>query len=120
MVKREDEVIIGGHVRFVSYTGKYPCLCMGVLTLIIDNKEYKFGHDGKYHISKGYDDNNYDKFWTSGGECGFENDYANSYVHEGEWVINENELPNEFKKYIYEIDEVFNNNVEHGCCGGCL
>ena len=38
MVNKEHKNIEGSYVKFVSYTGKYPCLCMGVLTLIIDNK----------------------------------------------------------------------------------
>lgn len=31
------------HVNFVSYTGSYPNLCSGVLTLEIDGKEITFG-----------------------------------------------------------------------------
>lgn len=30
------------HVEFVSYTGKYPNLCNGTLTLRIDGKEVRF------------------------------------------------------------------------------
>ena len=32
-------------VEFVSYTGTYPNLCSGVLTLRIDGEEVRFGHD---------------------------------------------------------------------------
>ena len=31
-------------VEFVSYDGKYPCLCMGTLTIKVDGKEYRFNH----------------------------------------------------------------------------
>lgn len=31
-------------MRFISYTGDYPNLCSGVLTLEIDGKEYNFDH----------------------------------------------------------------------------
>ena len=33
------------HIEFISYTGKYPALCYGVLTLKIDNEEVAFGFD---------------------------------------------------------------------------
>lgn len=32
------------NVEFVSYTGKFPNLCSGVLTLRIDGENVKFGH----------------------------------------------------------------------------
>ena len=33
------------HVKFISYTGKYPCLCSGILTLEIDDKRIQFGYN---------------------------------------------------------------------------
>ena len=40
-------------IKFISYTGKYPNLCSGVLTVEINGKEYKFGHDvGDYDFEK--------------------------------------------------------------------
>lgn len=98
-------------VKFVSYTGKYPNLCSGILTLEIDGKEYKFG---------GYNNNCLPAFWSSGGSCGFTNGYENSYINTGEWNVDVAYLPKELKEYANEIDEVFNNNVNYGCCGGCL
>lgn len=102
-------------VRFVSYTGRYPNLCSGLLTLEIEGKEYTFGHD--YNTNTAGD---YEKFWSSGGSCGFRNNYQDSYINGGDWCIDADELPEEFRKYVYEIDEVFNSNVSQGCCGGCL
>lgn len=96
------------HVKFISYTGSYPNLCSGVLTLEIDGKTYKFGYGEKYN-----------RFWDSGGDCGFTKDW-DSYINRGEWTINIKELPEELRKYAIEIDKVFNENVEYGCCGGCL
>lgn len=104
-------------VKFISYTGKYPNLCRGVLTLDIDGEIYKFGSDySRYWKS----DENYDRFWNSGGSCGFTNGYKNSYVNKGEWEIDVLDLPENLRQYAAEIDEVFNANVPYGCCGGCL
>ena len=106
-----------GHVKFVSYDGAYPNLCRGILTLRIDGKEYKFGYGfnrPKEEIPQ------FKPFWESGGSCGFRNDWIESYVNAGEWVINVDELPEQFRVYATEIDEVFNENVPFGCCGGCL
>lgn len=109
------------HVKFISYTGKYPNLCSGVLTLAIDGIEYSFGHDyANYDYgTHSYNDNNFDDFWTTGEDCGFTDDW-DDYCHEREWKINVHELPEQFRQYAAEIDEVFNDNVEYGCCGGCL
>ena len=107
------------HVRFVSYTGKYPNLCRGILTLEIDGEQVRFGHDyTKFDSYK--TDGNYKEFWSSGGNCGFTNGYTDSYVHSDEWQIDVENIPDQYKKYATEIDEVFNSNVEYGCCGGCL
>lgn len=105
-------------IKFVSYTGHYPNLCSGVLTLLINSKEYIFGHD----YSKGnYDkDGHYEKFWQSGGSCGFRNNYTESYVNDSEWMLDDSELPDELKIYSKELINCFNENVTHGCCGGCL
>jgi len=37
-------------IKFISYDGKYPNLCRGVFTVMINEKEYKFGHNySNYH-----------------------------------------------------------------------
>ena len=101
---------VTNNIKFISYTGKYPNLCRGILTLEIDGEKIKFG----------YGSGGYDRFWKSGGECGFRGGYKESYCYCGEWVIDINEIPKQYQKYAYEIDRVFNENVEFGCCGGCL
>ena len=100
----------------------YPNLCSGVLTLLINGQEVKFGHDSKDWDWKTrmYNDDNYEDFWSSGGNCGFRNGYSESFVNQGEWRINAKELPEQFRKYAAEIEEVFNASVPHGCCGECL
>lgn len=92
------------HVEFVSYTGRYPNLCRGELLLEIDGKQVLFG----------LGDHARPIFWTSGGYL--DDEY---YAHTGEWVIDIDLLPEEYRKYSAEIDRVFNDNVPWGCCGGC-
>lgn len=98
-------------VEFVSYSGKWPCLCMGELTLKIDDKIVTFGS-----LSEQKKD-----YWIeiiSGGSCGFtDNSYTDSFITEGEWDII---LPDEFKSIEKEVKKLFNENVPYGCCGGCL
>ena len=97
------------HVKFVNYTGRYPNLCSGVLTLEIDGTEYTFGPSWKEPKP------DFDRFWCSGGRI-----TKNYKTYSGEWQINVNNLPEQFRKYATEIDDVFNSNIEWGCCGGCI
>ena len=99
------------HVKFVSYTGKYPNLCSGILTLEIDKKEVSFGYEYPAQFRKLYP-----PFWSSGGST----NWRSGSVTTGEWEIDVDRLPDEYKKYADEIDYVFNKNVPYGCCGGCL
>ena len=101
-------------VKFVSYSGEYPNLCRGTLVLNIDGKDVIFSSD-YYKVPQ-----HNPEFWSSGGSCGFTNGYSDSYVHDGEWEIDVDMIPEEYRKYATEIDAVFNANVRHGCCGGCL
>lgn len=108
------------HVEFISYTGHYPNLCSGMLTLRIDGDIVKFGHDlsCKYDFKTGkYLDDNYNKFWMSGGCIKYIN--GNYTTKKNSWIIDANKLPDKYKQYAAEIDVVFNKNVSYGCCGGC-
>ena len=97
--------------RFVSYTGKSPNLCMGILTLSINGINKTFGM---------YDGCDYDKFWFSGGSTGFRNGYSDSYIKKGDWGIDEYRLPDELRPFATLLINLFNDNVPNGCCGGCL
>lgn len=98
-------------IKFISYDGKYPNLCSGKLTLEIDGETVTFGHDRCDYYS----------FWRSGGSCHFTDfDYTNNIINEGEWELDEAELPEKYKNIGEELIKVFNDNVIHGCCGGCL
>lgn len=106
MLINTEKSNVVNHVRFVSYSGKWPHLCSGTLVLNINGIDIKFGNN--------YIDNTvqYPKFWYSGGR-------TTPYIEKEEWLIDVSEIPEAFRKYAAEIDQVFNDNVEHGCCGGC-
>lgn len=93
-------------VNFISYTGRYPCLCSGELTLEIDGVKHTFGYARWCEFPH---------FWNSGGYIS--NDYE---AIEGEWEIDVECLPEQFRDVAEEIDKVFNENVPYGCCGGCI
>ncbi len=110
-----------GHVKFISYSGKYPNLCSGQLIVEIDGKIVKFGHNTfNYEFSKDINkpasDGAFEKFWSSGGSCSWDEERIKS----GEWQIDVSEIPEQFREYAAEFDEVFNSNVQYGCCGGCI
>jgi hypothetical protein len=100
-------------IKFIEYTGKYPNLCSGTLTLDIDGEVVTFGYEcGKV---------NYPQFWHSGGSCGFlGRDYDETYCNNGEWELDKTVLPDKYKNIGKELIQVFNSNVRWGCCGGCI
>lgn len=96
-------------IEFVSYEASKFSLCDGVLTLKIDGKEYKFGFGSAP----------FPKFWRSGGCCQVKFG-GDDRVEKAPWIINPSMLPEKLRDYADEIAEIFNKNVPHGCCGGCL
>ena len=100
-------------IEFISYDGKYPNLCSGTLKLKIDGKEHTF----LYCLSSGgtdYSDEDWN--WT---------------VERGEWtfdpkfsIIDHGKSKSEDFNFTPEEIELINNlvnqNVEQGCCGGCI
>ena len=86
-------------VEFVSYNEQYPCLCMGTLVLRINGKEYS------------------DFSLTSGGGCGFNEDYSDDWIYQAPWTVH---VPKELEYLKDEITKVVNKNIPFGCCGGCL
>lgn len=85
-------------IEFVGYDGKYPCLCMGSLTIKVE---------GEIHHLRG--------ILRSGG--GISNDY--SEIEEGPWEVDLSDYP-ELEPYKKEITDVVNENIDYGCCGGCI
>ena len=117
LINNDKNEHIYNHVEFVEYTGCFPNLCRGTLTLKIDGEIVKFGHNYRLYDYKTHtftDGVDYDSFWESGG--GLDSDY-NSY--QCEWKIDVGLIPEKYRKYSKEIDDVFNDNVPYGCCGGC-
>lgn len=102
-------------IKFVNYTGSYPNLCSGVLTLLVNGKEVTFGPEWKGA--------EFPTFWASGGSCGFAGrGWADEYINTGRWIwdVLEADKLKEFLPYKDELMEIFNLNVPFGCCGGCL
>ena len=87
----------------VKYDGEYPNLCRGNLVIIVNNDEYDFG---QYNLS-------------SGGSAYFTNNYSKKHVTHGPWSVSE--WPKNFPEYLKEeVLDAINNQISHGCCGGCL
>ena len=102
-------------VKFISYDGRWPSYCHGTLILEINGVEHKF-HPGEI-------DGSYPRFWRSGGCIGTQESVdgdVNFYTEEGPWIVNEDELPEHLQPYAEEIRQVMNENMEWGCCGGCI
>lgn len=86
----------------VYYDGKYPCLCFGHLKVKIGKKVWDFGKSAL----------------SSGGAVWFDDDW-NEHIEGGGWSINKwpEDFPEDMKKAV--VDAV-NEQVEKGCCGGCV
>lgn len=95
-------------VEFVSYSGKYPNLCSGTLVLKVNGKIYRFGHGEANEC-----------LLMSGGSICF-SDLNEFYTEHGPWVILCDRLPAELIPYASEISRCVNENIRHGCCGGCI
>lgn len=86
-------------VKFVSCDGKYPNYCRGTLVLEVDGKKWALSH-----------------VLSSGGSAFVDKD-RNEFVGTGRWSV---DLPKDLEPYRKEIEELVNDKVPKGCCGGCL
>lgn len=85
----------------IKYDGKYPCLCMGHLIVVVDGKEYDFG---SHRLS-------------SGGGVYFDSEW-NAEVTDGPWSVEFPEgFPDELKE---DVLREINAEIPWGCCGGCV
>lgn len=101
-------------IKFVSYTGEYPNLCCGILTLEIDGTIYNFGGCCNERKSVCFRE-----FWESGGCVEFNADWEET-IKRRKWKLKKEALPDFLKPYGKELIKVFNANVPYGCCGGCI
>ena len=90
-------------VEFISYDGKWPCLCFGTLTIKVNGKTYAFKN----------------AMISGGCVCGGPSTDWDMWSEQGPWEIDLREHP-ELEPYKDEITKVVNENVEWGCCGGCI
>ena len=86
-------------VEFVSYDGKWPCLCGGELTVRIDGEAVNLG-----------------RCLATGGFASFTDDWEET-VGNGPWTVS---VPEGYALYEAEITRLVNANVPWGCCGGCI
>ena len=110
-------------IEFVSYDGAYPNLCSGKLTVKIDGKEVSFGRTTKLWWEDGKGLADYPRFWCSGGSVSLGEDYTEEVIGRCDWEMSapiEKDYPSEIWKLLPDILKVMNENVEGGCCGGCM
>ena len=113
-------------LEFVEYTGRYPNLCSGRLFVRIDDKLVSFGDYCLDEKGKTSDEGvpNYPGFWKSGGGI-WGDDKGNMGSAEAPWRLeirsfDEPEFPKAIRAVLPELIKLFNDNVEPGCCGGCI
>ena len=85
-------------IEFISYDGQYPCLCGGTLTLKVNDiirTDFRL---------------------CSGGDVWFDDEWE-EHISEGKWLV---EVPEDLEYLKEEIEEIVNDSVEWGCCGGCI
>lgn len=87
-------------VEFVSYDGEWPNLCRGTLVLKINGKKRVFPPGSL----------------CSGGSVWFSDNWE-PHIEKGLWSVS---VPDDLKDYTAAIEKCVNENVEHGCCGGCV
>lgn len=90
------------NIEFIGYDGEYPCLCYGTLKIKVDDKEYDLEH-----------------VMISGGRVYATEDYSDMWTEQDDWKLDLSSYP-ELEPYKEEITKLVNDNVEKGCCGGCI
>ena len=89
-------------LKFISYNGSYPSYCYGTLVIEFAGLEYSL-----------------EGVLVSGGWVSFDDNW-NENVTEGRWNIKTNALPIELQPWVDELEQLVNNHVPLGCCGGCV
>ena len=123
-------------IEFISYDGEYPNLCSGLLLVSIDGVKYALC----LYMDHFWDEKNrreileddsiikvYGFHMISGGSCPYNEETEDYEVESGEWNIDADYLKYEngvrfvlSDRQKQELKECVNENVEYGCCGGCI
>ncbi len=86
----------------IEYNGKWPNLCSGQLFVIVEGKRWDFGRC----------------CLISGGRV-YKDDEGDWHTHHDSWSIDE--WPEDFPSHLeHDITEAVNEQITHGCCGGCI
>lgn len=88
-------------IEFVSYSGAYPVLCDGVLTLRVDGEIVTVP-----------------RALVSGGCVRFDNDWL-EHIEKAAWELAPH-VPQWMRDNEKDILDIVNHNVPWGCCGGCV
>ena len=89
------------NLEFVSYSGRWPNLCRGILILRLDGKELVFP---KCCLS-------------SGGSTNYKSE--NNKITTGPWSITK--WPKDWPRHLNpRANKLVNGHIPMGCCGGCL
>lgn len=117
------------NIEFISYDGKYPTLCSGMLILRVQGRLYALCSWPEY-MNKQYQRNRncilsdpnitkvYNVGFLSGGSTDWTAEFYEEKITHGEWEIDG--LPPSLEIFHKQIVDLLNENVEQGCCGGCL
>lgn len=123
-------------IEFISYDGEYPNLCRGLLLVSIDGIKYAFcPYIDHFWEEKNrrpiLEDDSIIKVFgfsmISGGSCHYNDETEDYEVESGEWNIDADYLEYENGvKFVLsdrqkqELKDCVNENIEYGCCGGCI
>lgn len=85
----------------IEYDGSYPNLCSGTLKITLGNKIWELSH-----------------CLSSGGSVSFDDDWS-EHVDSGPWSVHD--LPDDFPvELVDKLEELVNDEISWGCCGGCV
>ena len=128
-------------IEFVSYDGEFPTLCEGLLVVRIDGRLYAFSSYSNESMYRSFwnrhnrmevlEDNSITKvfgfYLESGGRIDWGDDGESPEIVQGEWIIDDKAMKLENgERFILsgeqksELEKVINQNIEFGCCGGCV
>lgn len=91
--------------EFIDYSGCFPNLCAGKLTFKADGKTFE-----RY-------------VWLLSGGRSYFDEKFDWHLEEGPWKDISGPLFEDYPEFLEhktELLKMINENVPHGCCGGCV